>query len=417
MAQFSGQASIISRFLGLLDQDDETNTPAGLGALVRNCCFDSMTYVRTRDGINTAMTGINKKPITGLLGLLYTPETASENFFQLPTIFDYAGTLQYENPVGTGAMHAYPDGMFSAPENAHMIATQTYNKGWAAFSNLTSPVSSLAVIDPKTKAVWPFGMKPYGWTWVKQSLCYVGEMATPTTPGGNGHTYRCIQAGTTGNAEPVWPTGEEVTVNDGTVIWKEWTAVIANRLSAPAAPNLGQSAGGAWANNIDVYIVLTLVNAMGESLPSTAAKITTTIVNAQINVALPTLTIGSLPGWLQELGPSYIPTGVNVYCASVAHGAAAPALVSYAKSNVAPIAIGTAVYECTGPGAGAVPPTLCTARVTPGQLPTPDTQPDIVRTPGLGLFPAGRDVYVAQTFVNSAGVARRHHRDRRAAGR
>ena len=88
--------------LGYYDADDFTNIPSGLSALVKNCCFDGLTSVRTRDGISTTMQGVNKSPITGLMGTLYTPETATEDFFQLPVIFDMEGALQYESPVGTG---------------------------------------------------------------------------------------------------------------------------------------------------------------------------------------------------------------------------------------------------------------------------------------------------------------------------
>ena len=57
----------------------------------------------------------------------------------------------------------------------------------------------------------------------------------------------------------------------------------------------------------------------------------------------------------------------------------------------------------TGVGTGAEPPTFCSARVTPGQLPTPTTQPIIDRNPNAGTFPAGRDVWVLQTYTNDLG--------------
>src|SRR5208337_1775670 len=105
-----------------------------------NCAFD-LTSVRTRDGIQTTMQGINQSPVSGLIGALYTPETADENFFQLPIIFDMEGALQYETPVGTGRMNEFGYDLFIPPANAHMISVQTYNKVFCAFSNLKTPLS------------------------------------------------------------------------------------------------------------------------------------------------------------------------------------------------------------------------------------------------------------------------------------
>ena len=421
MANFSGTPSVISRFLGYMDQDDETNIPAGLSALVKNCCFDSLTSIRTRDGINTTMEGVNQSPITGLIGGLYTPETAMQDFLQLPIIFDMAGALQYENPVGSAHMVPFDyNATFTPPENAHMIAVQTYNRVYAAFSNLNKPLSGMAVIDPLTKNVWPYGMKPFGWTWTANTPVLVGEVCTPTTPGGNGHTYLCIQAGTTGANEPLpWPTNEEGHNPDGTAIWKEYTAVMANRLSAPPSPALVLASGaGAFTPADDVYFVITLVNSMGESLPSAPAFLNPS-VDGSIYVIIPTLTIGSLPGWMQELGPSYIPTGANVYSAVVAHGNLAPSISSYERVNGAPVPLGTN-YDVSAAGTGSAPPTFCSARVTPGQLPTPDTEVQIQRIPagstvappnapglslvnGGGTIPLGSTLWVVLTLLNAAG--------------
>lgn len=417
MAQFSGQPGIIARFLGAMDQDDPTNIPSGLGALVRNCCFDSLTSVRTRDGINTTMQGANKSPITGLVGTLYTPETASQNFFQLPIIFDMDGALQYESPVGSGGMTEFGyNSSFTPPANAHMISAQAYNKIFAAFSDLNVPLSSMAVIDPFTKNVWPYGMKPFGWKWVANTPVLVGEMATPNTPSGNGHTYRCITPGVTDPVnQPVWPLTEGATFADGTAVWEEYTAVLANRIPPPPVFTLSLTSGGAWASNLDVYILMTLVNNQGESLPSAPVMITT--ISASTTVVVPVPALAGLPGWFQELGNAYIPNGANIYTASVAHGSAAPPISTYEKSNSTPVALGTN-YNCTTAGTGAAPPSLCTARVTSGQLPTPDVDVIIQRIPagslvpspnapgltlGVGTFGTNRTIYILLTLTNSSG--------------
>ena len=361
------------------------------------------------------MQGVNKSPVTGIMGALYTPETADQNFFQLPMIFDMAGALQYESPIGTGRMNEFAYDLFTPPANAHMISVQTGNKVYGAFSDLNVPLSGMCVVDPSTKKVWPYGMKPFGWTWLKSTDVLVGEVATPTVQGGNGHTYRCIAQGRTGLLEPIWPLTYGATVGDGSTIWQECTAVMANRLPTPQAPVLSLAGGGTFAAALDVYIVITLVNTMGETLPSIPVFIHTIAAATTVNVQIPAF--AALPGWFNELGPSYIPTGANVYTANVPHGSAAPSISTYEKFNGSPIALGT-TEPVTGPGAGAAPPVTNTARVTPGQLPTPVVEPPIQRiplgstvappgAPGLalagGTFAINRTVYVLLTLTNAAG--------------
>jgi hypothetical protein len=398
MAVFSGVAGIISRFLGFLDADDPTNTPIGLAALARNTMFD-LTSARTRDGFQMAMQCVDKAPVTGLMGMIYTPETSTESFFQLPIAFQLSGTLQYENPVGSKRMVPVPEGLFTPPEDAHMISVQTYNKGWLAFSNLLTPTTQMAVLDPKTLNLDPYGMKPFGWTWLPSTLVLVGEVATPTAPGGNGHTYRCTAGGTTGASEPSWPVIENGTVVDGTATWTELTAVMANRLPPPAAPSLTRDSGaGTFAAGRDVYILLTFLNGMGESLTSVTSVLVNTVSDDAVQVAVPTL--ASLPGWIRGLASPYAITDVNVYEADVATGDPAPPQTSYGL--VGPTALGgTATVTTTA--SGAFPPTINSARITPGQLPTPDVEPAIDRVSSGGSFPLGRDVYVLQTYLNAAG--------------
>jgi hypothetical protein len=329
MAQFVGVPNIINRFLGLCDQDDQTNLPIGLAWVCRNMQF-SLTSAKTRDGINKAIQGINKSPITGLLGLVYQPESDTEAIFQRPLLFDMMGALQAEYEVGTGVAKQITSTLFSPPQVAHMIAVQAYNKAWMAFSDLITPKSRMAVYKMKTDTLDPFGMKPYGWNWAANTPCIAGEVATPSVDGGNGHTYLCTQAGTTGAVEPVWPTTEGATVNDGTVVWKEQTAVMANRLPSPPSPTLVLTAGGTVPIG-DVWVVLTYSNQQGETTASTPVKITTTAGNQSFNVVTPGLTAFSQ--WIQTLAPEYVPTKLSIYLAVVAAGAAQPPGTAYYKSQ------------------------------------------------------------------------------------
>ncbi len=46
-----------------------------------------------------------------------------------------------------------------------------------------------------------------------------GDTVIPLTP--NGHCYECVQSGTSGTTEPVWPTASGARVTDNTVTWQE----------------------------------------------------------------------------------------------------------------------------------------------------------------------------------------------------
>lgn len=401
MAQFFGTPAPISRFLGMLSADDPTNLPMGLAAECRNSMFD-LTSVRTRDGFQTTMSLLDKSPVTGLMGMIYTPETANDSFFQLPIATQLTGKLQYENPVGSGQMEQFPPGLFTPPANSHAVMIQTYNKGYIAWSDLTKPLSQMCVVDPKTLNVDPYGMKPYGWTWTASTAVLVGEVATPTTPGGNGHTYRCIVAGSTGSTEPAWPLTEAVQFGDGSATWQEYTAVLANRLPNPAQPVVSRDSGvGTFAAGLDVYVVVTFLNGMGESSTSPTAILSNTVLNDALQVALPGL--NAIPRWIGTLGPAYALLGYQVYIATVSHGDPAPPITTYQQVAGGPYPVGTNLDIAAPSSSGIFPPSSNTARITPGQLPTPSTEPTIQRVSTTGSFPLGRDVYVLQTYANSAG--------------
>ncbi|HLM80699.1 MAG TPA: hypothetical protein VK302_08700 [Terriglobales bacterium] len=127
-------------------------------------------------------------------------------------------------------------------------------------------------MDPKAKTLNPFGMKPFGWYWAPGTPILAGEVCCPSSPDtGNGHTYQAQNAGTTGQVQPVWPLTEAGTVNDNGVVWKEKTMVIANRLPPPPAAALSVGGVGTLTADQDVYIVLTLLNTAGETLPGATA--------------------------------------------------------------------------------------------------------------------------------------------------
>lgn len=411
MATFTGQKTIFNRFLGYMDEDDPTNLPIGVASLARNTDY-TYTSARTRSGIQLAMQGLNKSPITGLMGLIYTPQTdaAADLMFQLPIIFDLAGTLQYEGPVGTGNMNAFAlNGLFTPPANAHMLGSQAYNRAYLSFSDLINPLSRCGVLDLKTKNVDPYGQKPYGWAWISNTACLVGEMAGPsqiisgvTVSLPNGHTYRCIQAGTTGAIQPVWTTAEGSIIVDGTVRWQEYTMVLANRIPQPNAPILTRvPAGGTFPAGQDVYITITLLNPQGETIASIASVLVNTNLNDAVNVAIPAL--ASFPGWVQGLIAPYNVTGANVYESDVPTGNPAPPLTEYQRVASGPFALGTTATVTAAASSAIFPPAMNSARITPGMIPNPIIAPTTTRNSGGGTFPVGRDVWIRQTYLNVAG--------------
>lgn len=405
----------------------------GLAALCRNHDFtrDSggPTCATCRAGINTAMQCVDPAaPVTGAIGFVYEPVSATDPMLtpagsfvqrtQRPLAFQPTEGSQYESPLGTGRMVKFPQTNFTEPQSAagatlvHKIDASAGNRVFGAYSDLTQPVSGMSTMDPKALTLNPFGMKPFGWHWLPETNVLQNEVATPSQPTtGNGHTYQAQNAGATGPNEPAWPLTDGGTVAEVLsaaqvaaglvpVTWKEKTMVIANRLPPPAPPvlTLVSFPAGTFPAGEDVYCVMTLLNTAGETLASLASMVTTT-AGKSIDIQIPAL--AALPSWIQTLPAAYVPTSANLYLAVVTHGAPAPALSSY--QQLPGSALLGAVVNTTGPGSGGAPPTSCTARVTPGQLPTPTLQPVVDRAPGGGAFPAGRDVYVLQTYLRASG--------------
>ena len=426
--QWFGKPVVQNRMLGQVDQDDSTVLPVGLASLVRNFEWTrdapGPTCATTRAGINAQMRLVDKmNPATGLLGFAYSPESAIDPFFQMPLAFQPTVGSQYESPVGSGNMVKFPQTNFTEPQGAHAIQAAGANKVFSAYSDLRKPLATLSTMDPKALTLNPFGMKPVGFNWVPNQAVLQMEAVTPSSPNtGNGHTYQAQNAGVTGAVEPIWPLteGGEVIDNPGAnqIVWKEKTMVIANRIPPPVKPVISLSSGGTIASDKDVYIVITLTNLIGETLPSVPEFVTTIADDSSVEVQLPTL--ASMPAWIRNLPANYVPTGAKVYVAIVTHGAPAPALSTYNQVTGISTALGATVFV-TAAGSGAAPPNFCSARVTPGQLPIPTTEPQIQRVvagsvvqppgpPGLSLvngagssFTAGQVISVALTLVNGAG--------------
>lgn len=421
MPVFSGTPVPVTRMLGQVDQDDPTNLPAGCAAVCRNTDF-------TRDSVGGALSAATRagncmiiagepSPGTGFWDFQYEPESSTDPFFQQMVRFTLSGVLEREFPVGTGRMQPVPEGMFALPAQSHKIDCQAGNRLWSAYSDLLRPtVATQSCYNPKTLTLDPMGMKPYGWQWAPATQIYANEVACPSIQNsgqqGNGHTYQAQNPGYTGPNEPAWPLAEggevvevlsaaQIAAGLTPVTWKELTMAIANRLPAPPAPALALAVlAGTFPVGQTIYVLLTLTNGMGETVAGPVATVTTTVADQIVEVTIPTL--AGLPGWLSQLQAPYAITGANIYVADVPMADPAPPFSSYNKSNIAPDPLGSTPVVTGTPSLGP-PPTQNTARITPGQLPSPSQEAALTRNPGAGTFAAGRDVWVRLSYSNANG--------------
>jgi len=108
-------------------------------------------------------------------------------------------------------------------------------------------------------------------------------------------------------------------------------------LQPPPTPTIERASGsGSFPAGRDVYVIATFTNASGETLPSVAGTLIDTIVDDAVQVPIP-----STP---------YQITGVNLYEADVATGAAAPATSNYALvGSFQPLTTATLTAAANGP--------------------------------------------------------------------
>jgi hypothetical protein len=59
--------------------------------------------------------------------------------------------------------------------------------------------------------------KPFPNDWAASTAYSLGNSVKPVNE--NGYHYECTTAGTSGAAEPAWPTSPGQTVQDGTAVW------------------------------------------------------------------------------------------------------------------------------------------------------------------------------------------------------
>jgi hypothetical protein len=341
LANFTGfQPHPIDKATSLQEQDSVDNLPLGVAAVARNVTY-RMTGVRTRWGIGQTLgnvaVGFNTgtaNAITGLQAFKYNGNGVTADK-QVPLVYDQQGNMFIESPAGSGTLVAVTPAKNSDGNNlvslpaGYLQASQTLNRGYLAFTDLTKSTGGPAAYDLLTGILDPASMKLFGFKWTASTPVAVGEIVTPSTVAGNSHSYRCTTAGTTGAVEPIWPLTDSSTIADGTAVWTEYTPVLAQSLQQiiNVAPSIAKTAGaGAFPAGRDVYIMLTLVNGNGETLPGPIFVSVNTTLNDAFTVTSPTL-----PAWAQALTGLNAVTGYNIYEADVPTGNAAPATTTFKK--------------------------------------------------------------------------------------
>ena len=108
-------------------------------------------------------------------------------------------------------------------------------------------------------------------------------------------------------------------------------------LQPPSTPAVERAPGsGSFPAGRDVYVIATFTNASGQTLPSVAGTLINTLLDDAVQVPIPSTL--------------YQITGVNLYEADVATGAAAPAINSYAfVGSFQPITTATITAAASGP--------------------------------------------------------------------
>lgn len=155
-------------------------------------------------------------------GLVYSLGTAFKNA-EKKTAWYIALFEDNHTPIATDK--------FSAPGFTECVAyDETTRPLWNSGDIVANAVSNLLNLASFTMSATKMiyggalvsdnrkGIPSAAATWAPSHAYALGQVVTPTTP--NDHYYQCTTAGTSGSAEPTWPTNGS-TVNDGTVVWTD----------------------------------------------------------------------------------------------------------------------------------------------------------------------------------------------------
>lgn len=280
----------IPRYGSLVQWDSTTQLPLGLASIVRNCRYSAQS-VGTRWGFkNRLKIGARGSSINGLGVLRYLAQNNSGD--EYINLLAYTGTdgniwsaVPFNQPsvtqLSTDALFGLAN-LVRVP-NLNPRICQAFNRGYIAMGDLTEGKAPPMVFDPSTGNLDPASDIPVGYGWTPGFRARVGHIVSPSTfetfglpaaqgtwvPKQTGHLYRCITAGITANAQPVWPTGTGDTIIDGSAEWQEYTPSSASGLpdaNAPITPTSAPDGASPIAPGATVFVVLTYVSAQGEAI-------------------------------------------------------------------------------------------------------------------------------------------------------
>lgn len=139
------------------------------------------------------------------------------------------------NLNGTGAS-AFPTITIPSATQVKIVNLSVIGQGASSGGTLT--VSTIPVISTFVPS-YPI--------WTTAVSYAVNSIITPTVS--NGHYYKAIQAGTSGGAQPTFPTGTGQQVADGSVIWREGGLLNSAAPPPPGCAHVCVYAGSLWMLN------------------------------------------------------------------------------------------------------------------------------------------------------------------------
>lgn len=352
---FEGSQPIsITRYCSSCQWDDETFLPLGLARIARNVRYTAQG-VASRYGNATKIQVARNNSLTGggvLRYLAAQPGTLNLQAVETILLFAYGagdGSIWSCPPFLQADLRELTNAAFfsntglSSLAGLNPVMAQAFNNLFVTLADLLLPsTQGPLVYNSDDSTLYPASDLPFGAPWTPGTYYRVGQVVSPSTFETFGQTdgqgtwveqqtgflYRCIQSGTSGNAnsQPAWPTTYNGTVNDNTVQWQECTPIFISGLPDPAAPTFGSTtpdAGSPIANGATVYLAATLVNPKGEGINAltdingnlSATKVLTwknaTGQAVDLSVVMPAIAPYLLPSG--SLGASFGATGLNLY--------------------------------------------------------------------------------------------------------
>jgi hypothetical protein len=406
---------VIPRYGSSCQWDDEVNLPLGLARVAQNVRYTAQS-VAARYGHSTQLTfGLNNSLTGGGLLRYLAAQPGTLNLQAVETILLFAygstsGNIWSCPPFIQAAQVLLTNSTFLTKSGIGLytglspVMKQAFNNFFITLADLLLPQGPVLVYNSTDTTLYPASDLPYGAPWNPGTFYRVGQFVSPAqfqtfgqtdgqgawVPVQTGHLYRCVTAGTSGNAasQPSWPTAYNGTVSDNTAEWEEDTPLFISGLpDGPAAitPTPSSDGGSPIVVGATVFVALTMVNTVGEgtnSLVDTQGNIdpsrVLTFKNTGSGPVDLTITMPPIPvllGVSGPLGATYGATGYNVYAFIDTDSTIDPSqpvdASFYAQVNSTPLAAGATETISVFPTGQQLPQTSTAA--TTAQIGNVDT--------------------------------------------